>query len=105
VAALYEGWNPVTRRYTEVTLDDETGLPLILHTQDVRPIVEDCKRRASAFDKHAPNPHGMTLVARIPTVVWLRWERLGITRDQKALNAVLDSREARAFRTDDSRRL
>jgi hypothetical protein len=38
-------------------------------------------------------------------VVWNEWRRLGITRDEAALNAALQMRESMYLRTDDRRRL
>ena len=102
---LYDNWNPVTRRGTTIETDSETGLPLIVQTQDTKPIVESAKALASNFDKHRPNPDGITHVARIPMVIWQQLQKLGITRDQKALNAWLDERDNRVFRTDDARRI
>lgn len=102
---LYSNYNEVTRRATEVVIDDETGLPVIIHSQSVAPVVESAKRLASNFDPHRPNPDGWTHVARIPAVIWRQLQRLGITRDQKALNAWLDGRDQRVFRVDDARRL
>ena len=49
---LYDNWNPVTRRGTTIEIDSETGLPLIVQTQDLKPIIEANKRQANAFDKH-----------------------------------------------------
>lgn len=100
---LYDYWNETTRRSTVIETDPETGLPLITHTQDVRPILEANRRLANDFK--GPNKDGFTLVARIPMVVWQEWNRLGITKDQAALNAALQMREAMYLRTDDRRRL
>ena len=102
---LYDAWNPVTRRGTEIVTDSETGLPLIVHTQDYKPIVESAKRLASNFDRHVHPHNDMTHVARIPILEWVKLTKLGITKDPKAFNAYLDSREARQFRTDDARRI
>lgn len=102
---LYGSYDEATRRATEVVTDDETGLPVIIHSQAVQPIVESAKRIASNYDPHRRNPHGWTHVARIPLVIWRQLQRLGITRDEKALNAWLDGRDQRVFRTDDNRRL
>jgi hypothetical protein len=104
---LYDNWNPVTRRGTTIEIDSETGLPLIVQTQDLRPIIEANKRQASSFDKHQARsqPDGITHVARIPMVIWQQLQKLGITKDQKALNAWLDERDNRVFRTDDGRRI
>ena len=104
-ALLYDNWNPATRRSTTIELDSETGLPLIVHTQDYRPVVESAKRLASNFDRHVHPRNDMTHVARIPILEWVKLNKLGITSDQKAFNAYLDSREARQFRTDDARRI
>lgn len=102
-APFYEHWNPVTERSTTIEFDTETGLPLITQVQNVAPIVESAKRIASNFDPHQRSD--MTHVARIPLVIWQRLMRTGIAKDPKALNAWLDSRECRLFRTDDARRL
>lgn len=102
-AYIYDYWNETTRRSTVIETDSETGLPLITHTQDVKPILEANKRLANNFQ--GPNKDGFTLVARIPMVVWQEWNRLGITKDQAALNAALQMREAMYLRTDDRRRL
>jgi hypothetical protein len=102
---IFETWHPETGRHTEVTLDSETGLPLIVHVQNVRPIIENNKRLAASFDRTAPNPHGMTRIASIPTVVWGQLVRDGIAYDQERLKAWLDERDHRLFRTDDGRRV
>jgi hypothetical protein len=102
---LYETFNPVTQRSTEIVTDSETGLPVIITSQNTRPIVESAKQLASNFDKHRPNPDGITHVARIPMVIWQQLQKLGITKDQKALNAWLDNRDQRVFRVDDGRKL
>lgn len=102
---LYEQWRPDVRRMTEVVRDSETGLPLIIQTQDTRPILESNKRLASNFDPHRAKRATMHHVARIPWPEWIKLTRLGITRDDKAFNAYLNMRETRAFRTDDGRKL
>lgn len=102
---VWTGWNPVTRRSTELVIDGETGLPLIVHTQDLRPILEANKRASNDFDRLAPNPHGMTRVASIPMVIWRQWQALGITKDERLLNAELDKPENRFLRTDGGRQL
>jgi hypothetical protein len=101
---LYYSHDPVTTRATKITEDDEEGL-VFLHTQRTAEIVESAKALASNFDPHRRNPEGITHVARIPMVIWQRLQRLGITRDEKALNKWLNSRECRLFRTDDGRKL
>jgi len=100
---LFTTWNETTRRSTELVVDGETGLPLITHSQDCKPILDANKRLANNFT--GPNKDGFTLVARIPMVVWNEWRRLGITRDEAALNAALQMREAMYLRTDDRRRI
>ena len=102
---LYEHWNPLSSRMTEVTRDEETGLPLIRHTQDYKPIVASAQRLASNFDRHTHPKGDFVHVARIPILEWMKLNKLGIARDEKALNTWLDMREARAFRVDDARRL
>ena len=100
---LLDRWDETIRLSTELIVDGETGLPLIRHTQDVRPILEANKRLANNFT--GPNKEGLTLVARIPVVVCNEWQRLGITKDQAALNAALQMRESMFLRTDDRRSL
>lgn len=100
---IFESWNEATRRSTELIVDGETGLPLIVSTQDVRQILDANKRLANDFQ--GTNKDGFTLVARIPMVVWQEWNRLGITKDEAALNAALQMREAMYLRTDDRRRI
>jgi hypothetical protein len=100
---ILDRWDETTRLSTELIVDGETGLPLIRHTQDVRPILEANKRLAANFS--GPSKTGYTLVARVPVVTWNEWRRLGITQDQAALNAALQMREAMYLRTDDRRRL
>ena len=102
---LYERDDPLTSRRTEVVIDNDTGLPLIVRYMDTKPIVESAKQLASNFDKHRKNPHGVTHVARIDINTWAQLTRLGITRDEKAFNVWLDSREAMYFRCDDRRKL
>lgn len=100
---LYERYDPVTTRYTEITTDSETGLPLITYTQNTKPIVEACKRAAANFT--GTNKHGFTRVASIPNVVVQRLMQTGIWYDEKAMNVWLNQRDNRVFRTDDGRRL
>ena len=102
---LYERDDPLTSRRTEVVIDSDTGFPLIVRHMDTKPIVESAKQLASNFDKHRKNPHGVTHVARIDINTWAQLTRLGITRDEKAFNVWLDSREAMYFRCDDRRKL
>jgi hypothetical protein len=102
---LYDHTNPATRRRTRVTVDAETSLPLIVSSQDTGPILDSAKALASQFDPVKPRTGSdeWTHVARIPLVIWNRLNRLGITRDEKALNAWLQLPEAANLRTDDRR--
>jgi hypothetical protein len=100
---IYESYDPVTQRATEVTSDSD-GLTFI-HSQNTKPIVESAKALAANFDPLAKRPDEIVHVARIPRVVWNELERLGITRDQKALDRWLNERDNRVFRTDDGRKL
>jgi hypothetical protein len=100
---FFEKYDPVTTRYTEIVNDPETGLPLITTTQDVKPIVESAKRLNNDFQ--GTSKDDMTLVARIPMVIWQQLNLLGITRDEAALNAWLEERDNAVFRTDGRRRL
>jgi hypothetical protein len=105
-ALIYENFDPSTRRYTEIEADSDPRVGLVMtHTQDTRQIVESAKRIASNFDPHRARGQSWTLVARVPLVMWQQWEKLGVTKDQKMLNQVLDSRECRLLRTDDGRKL
>jgi hypothetical protein len=103
MATLYDAWNPVTRRGTEIVTDSETGLPVIIQTQDLKPIIEANKRQANNFDPYLRTD--TRHVARIPIVIWQRLMRLGIAKDEKALNRWLDDPDNRVFRTDDGRRI
>ena len=100
---LYERYDPVTTRYTEITTDSETGLPLITYTQDVKPIIEANKRAASNFT--GTSKTGWTRVASIPNVVVQRLMQTCIWYDEQAMNVWLNQRDNRVFRTDDARRL
>jgi hypothetical protein len=100
---LYERYDPVTQRSTEVFTDGETGLPVFVKSQNTAPIVESAKTIAASFDPSVKR--SITHVARIPMVIYQRLQMLGITKDPKAFNAWLDSRECRVFRTDNGRRL
>jgi len=100
---LYERYDPVTTRYTEITTDSETGLPLITYTQDVKPIIEANKRAAANFT--GTSKTGWTKVASIPNVVVQRLMQTGIWYDEQAMNVWLNQRDNRVFRTDDARRL
>lgn len=95
---LYDHYDPVTTRATWIETDPDTGLPLIVRSQDIKPIVESAKRLAAQYDPH--RRASIRHVARVPAVTWVAWSRLGITRDEQALKAVLQMRECRAFRTD-----
>jgi hypothetical protein len=96
-APLYQHYDPVTQRATEIT-EDEDGLCFV-HSQNTRPIVESAKRIASSFD---PLVRRDTVhVARIPMVIWQQLQRLGITRDEAAFNKWLNDPDNSVFRTDD----
>ena len=100
---------PERRYVARVERDADSGLVLIKR-QDVRGIVEDCKRLASMVDPHLQRTNNVrsasgTMVAYIPNVIWAHLMKLGITRDEKALRKWLSRRDARAFRVDDGRRL
>ena len=94
--------DPVTQRATEIEIDSEVGL-VFTHSQ----ATARCRKRGdSVWLRSALAPQqDVVHVARIPLVIWQRLQRLGITRDPKALNAWLNSRECRLFRTDDGRKL
>jgi hypothetical protein len=95
---LYSSFNPSSRRLTEVEREAD-GTLLFVHSQDTKAIVESAKQIASDFD---PLVRRDTVhVARIPLVVWNRLRKLGITNDEKALNAWLNDPDNCVFRTDD----
>jgi hypothetical protein len=96
-------YDPVTGRGTTLEVDAATGVLIIKKTQPTRAIVESAKRLAANFS--GTNRQGVTHVARIPKVVWQRLVQVGIAQDEKAMNAWLNDRDNRVFRTDDSRRL
>lgn len=109
-STLYDARNHDAGTHTRVVVDIETGLPLIMKTQNARPILEANKRLASLVDRHQQRRRrlkgaGTTLVASIPIVVWHRLVALGIHRDQRALLKWLSERDNRAFRVDDGRKL
>ena len=91
-------------------VDSDTGLPLIIKTQNVRPITEANKLRANAIDRHQQRKRrlkgaGLTQVAEIPIVIWHQLEVEGITRDRTRLLKWLSERDMRFFRVDDGRKL
>ena len=97
-------------RVTSVTRREEGGLLIAHHQNNLEAIAEQCKREASAFDPiahraNAGKSEQMTKVASIPIVVWQDLCRRGIAHNTRLLNAWLDRRDARVFRTDDGRRL
>jgi hypothetical protein len=100
---LYERYDPETQRSTEVITDSDTGLPVIIHSQNTRPIIEANKRLASNFDPLVKRD--VTHVATIPRVIYDDLRRKGITSDEKAFNKWLDSPECRLFRVDNGRKL
>jgi hypothetical protein len=102
MALIYENWDPVARRYTEIETDQHAGL-VITHTQDTKAIIESCKAIASNFD--ATVRRDTIHVARVPLVVWQRWQKLGITGDPKRLAEALNDRDNSVFRVDDRSKL
>jgi len=100
---LFENWDEVTQRFTQIVEDVETGLPIITYTQNTKPILDQNKRDAANFK--GTNPDGFTRVACIPNVVVQRLMQTGIWFDQQAMKQWLDDPENRFFRTDDGRKL
>lgn len=97
-------------RATRVLKLEDGGLLIKHHQSNLAAIAEQCKREASDFDPiahraRAGRSEQMTKVASIPMVVWRQLWRLGIAQNPKLLNAWLDRRDSRVFRTDDGRRL
>ena len=99
---IYEKYDELTRRSTEVETDTDAGL-VFTHSQDTRPIVESAKAIASSFDPLVKRD--TVHVARIPLVIWRHLEKLGITKDQRELNNWLNDPDNAVFRTDDRSRL
>ena len=95
---IYERDDPLTGRRSEIETDHEAGL-IFVHSQDTRPIVESAKAIASGFDPHVRRD--TVHVARIPLVIWNQLQKLGITKDEKALNKWLNDPAHSVFRTDD----
>lgn len=109
-AVLYDNVNHDAGTHTRVVVDSDTGLPLIIKTQNVRPITEANKLRANAIDRHQQRKRrlkgaGLTQVAEIPIVIWHQLEVEGITRDRTRLLKWLSERDMRFFRVDDGRKL
>jgi len=102
MSTLYESYDPVAQRATEITTDTDAGL-VFVHSQNTKPIVESAKAIAASFD---PLVRRDTVhVARIPNVIYRRLEKLGITQDEKAFNAWLNHPDNAVFRTDDRSKL
>ena len=101
---FFQSYNETTRRGTEIETDAEAGL-VITHTQDLKPIVEACKRAASNFDPNTWRKLGWTRVASVPAVIVQQLMREGIWQDEKRRTEWLNGRDQRVFRTDDGRKL
>jgi len=100
---LYEHYDEVTQRATEITTDEDTGNLVFVHSQGTRDIVESAKTIASNFD---PLVRRDTIhVARIPMNIYQRLQRMGITKDRKAFEAWLNDPDNCVFRTDDRSKL
>ena len=102
-APLYGTFNRATGRSTQVVRDSETGLPLIIHGQNTRPILEANARQRSTHDPTVRRE--VVHVARIPINIWRQLLRTGVAKDERALNAWLNERDNRVFRVDDERKL
>ena len=107
---LYENVNHDAGTHTRVVIDKDSGLPLIVKTQNTRPIIEANKVLANVVDRHVQRRQrlqgaGTMRIASVPIVEWLKAEAQGITRDETALLKWLSERDTRAFRVDDGRKL
>jgi hypothetical protein len=100
---LYEHYDEVTQRATEITTDEDTGHLVFVHSQGTRDIVESAKAIASSFDPMVKRD--TTHVARIPLNIYMRLRRLGIPQDPKRWNAWLDDPDNSVFRVDNRRKL
>jgi hypothetical protein len=99
-----------TLRRTRIIMDGDTGLPVIVNEQNLKPFIEQNKREQSLFDPHIARANnvgssGMTKVASIPFVVWRDLNRRGIAQNPVLFRKWLNRRDARYFRTDDCRPL
>lgn len=104
--------NRAARTRTVVKPDPQTGLPLIVRSQDVGEILDANARDANAYDpgRAARLPGGWRHVARIPLVVWGQMRALGIVQGNKVVDEArflrfLSERDVRKLRTDNGRRL
>jgi hypothetical protein len=109
-SVLYDNTDHEARLRTRVVVDIETGLPLIITTQNVRPIIEANKKAANGVDRHVQRRRrlagsGMTHIASIPRVVWRQLVEQGVTRDERRLLKWLSERDHRFFRVDDGKKL
>jgi hypothetical protein len=99
VRPLYEHYDEVTQRATEITTDEDTGNLVFVHAQGTRDIVESAKAIASSFD---PLVRRDTIhVARIPMNIYMHLKKLGIVADRKKFEAWLNDPDNCVFRTDD----
>src|SRR4051812_39149671 len=95
----FDAIDPVLRRRTTIHADPETGLPLIIATQQDATAITEANKRASAnFDAHDARGADMVRVASLPLVIVRHLEERGIWQDAKRLNQWLDDPENRHFR-------
>lgn len=63
---------------------------IVIHGQDCADILKDNYLQRLHTDEIWSRGKRMKKVAGIPTVVWLEWERLGITQDHKSLLKMIE---------------
>lgn len=63
---------------------------IITHGQETAPILEMNHELRKYSDDIWSKGKMAKWVARVPTVVWFMWERMGITQDDKALYKMLN---------------
>lgn len=97
---------------TQITLDAETGLPIIAATQNIAPIIEANRQAANDFDRLAVRGgHARwRRIASIPNVIIEQLTQRGIMRgntvlDEKKFLQFLSDPDNRYFRTDGGGRL
>lgn len=96
---------------TTVYTDPDHRTPILRHQQDTRPILEDNKRWANAYERAwQDNPIRARRVASIPFVVWQQLERMGVVSgmrviDERRFLRLLSDPELRFLRTDNGGRL
>jgi hypothetical protein len=107
---LYTSVSATALTQSRLWRDDETGVPVIKHAQNVTPILEANRRQANDYVPRA-NRLGLRHIARIPNVVVVQLQQRGMLdfkgriADERALWRFLSDPDNRALRVDNGRRL